>query len=196
MMKWITGILVLISLNALAAEWTGSADVKFDGDSTLHKFDGKATIKDIALTINPSNDGNDRELSASATLKIIDMDTDNKGRDKKMRKMFNVVKFPEITGTMDKEALSKIIPKEGETGVLPFKLTISGETNAVNGEVTAWEEKPDSLAFTVKLPVSLKAFKLKAPRALGFIKVADTVNVTFTITAKPKAGVAEENKEQ
>jgi polyisoprenoid-binding protein YceI len=156
------------------------ADISFEGHSTLHDFEGHA--QSLTFDLVPAADGTRK---ATVTLPVASLDTGNSSRDKRMRSMLDGVHFPQIVATFDVDPAG--VRPEGETpGKLPFLLRIRDIEHPVTAVVSDWSETKDHAEFDATFLVSLDAYKLKAPRALLFIKVGDTVDVRVHVALERK----------
>jgi len=165
---------------AIAQLVQGQADISFAGHSTLHDFDGHAPS--LSFELAPAAEGG---WTATVTLPVVSLSTENDSRDEKMRAMLDAEHFPQIAASFDVDPAG--VRPEGETpGKLPFRLRIRDVEQPVTAAVTGWTESEARASFDASFPVSLGAFHLKAPRALVFIKVGDTVDVRVHVTLARK----------
>jgi len=175
-MKALAAILAL-AFAAHAETWTGTADVKFKGYSTLHDFTGTVSAP---LKTTVSGEKGARTVSATSDVEVKRMSTRDDARDKNMMLMFNAAKFALLKVSVagaDERALRK--------GAMPVTLTIAGTSGKVAAAVANILESADSVSFDLAFPVSLAAFKLTPPSTLaGLIKVKDNVDVTARVTLK------------
>jgi hypothetical protein len=175
---------------ALYAEsWTGTADVKFKGYSTLHDFEG--TVNQVPLSVTVTQGKGERIVSATSDVDVTRMSTRNADRDKGMWKMFDAAKQKLINVQVSKAAESALRPRREQgrevPGGMQVVLTILGTRGTVSGAVTNLSEADDKVSFDLALPVSLKAFALNPPSTmLGIVSVRDTVDVNAHITLKRK----------
>jgi hypothetical protein len=162
-------------LSAQAETWTGAADVKFKGYSTLHDFTGTVSAP---LKVSVSGEKGARTVSATSDVEVKRMSTKDDARDKNMMLMFNAAKFALLkvnVANTDESALKK--------GTMPVALTIAGRGGKVAAAVTNISESASAVSFDLAFPVSLTAFKLDPPKAIGgLVKVKDTVDVTAHVT--------------
>lgn len=152
--------------------------VRFDGTSTLHDFTGFATSKVERVEWIPNGQG------GSLTAESIEFDvekltTDHKKRDKKMMKMFKPSDFPLITGQLKNWDV-------GGGSEAPSVLLLKIQDSELEIPVILSEVIVDEtgIHFTSNFSLSLKAFGLKRPSALGFIRVGDEVNVEIETTLR------------
>jgi YceI-like domain len=181
---------LLVAPLALRAEvWTGSADVRFKGYSTLHNFEG--TVSDVPLRVSVSGSKGARVVSATSNVEVTRMSTKEADRDKGMWKMFDAAKNKFINVQVNNAAESALRPtrKQGREvpGSMQIVLTLAGTKGTVAGTVTALKEADDQVSFDLAFSVSLKAFALKPPAAaFGLVSVSDNVDVTAHITLRRK----------
>jgi hypothetical protein len=181
-------IVIFIAAFARADEtWTGTADVKFHGYSTLHDFDG--TVNKVPLKVTVSPGANGRTVSATSSAEVKDMSTANDKRDAGMWEMFQQAKYRFIKIEVPETPERTLKPGGGKSGSMPITLTIAGKRGNVTGTVTNVAEAATQCSFDLAFPVSLKAFSLEPPKAVGgLVKVKDTVDVKVRVALK-KAGV-------
>jgi hypothetical protein len=180
-------VLIFIIACARADEtWTGTADVKFHGFSTLHDFDG--TVNKVPLKVTVSTGANGRMVSATSSAEVQDMSTANDKRDASMREMFQQAKYRFIKIEVPETSERTLKPGGGKSGAMPITLTIAGKQGKVSGTVTNVVEAATRCSFDLAFPVSLKAFSLEPPKAVGgLVKVKDTVDVKVRVALR-KAG--------
>jgi hypothetical protein len=163
--------------------WAGSSDVKFKGYSTLHDFEG--TLKAVPLKVRVASGKNGRVVSATSAVKVKQMSTDNAKRDAGMMTMFHEPEHHLIDLEVNGADERTLRPHDGRPGSMPVTLTIAGHRGTANGTVTNLAEKGDAVSFDLAFPVSLAAFKLEPPSAVGgLVKVKDTVDVTAHVTLR------------
>lgn len=177
--------LLAFTLGRVSADeiWTGYADVKFRGYSTLHDFDG--TVKQVPLKVTVESGPKGRVLSAASNVEVKEMSTAHKERDGKMMQMFQQAKFRFIKVEVTDADERTLRPPDGGPGTMPVKLTIAGKSGTVKAAVTNVVEAPTQGSFDLTFPVSLKAFALEPPKVLaGLVKVKDTVDVTARVVLR------------
>lgn len=184
------GILILISLllsaYCSAEELPGFASVHFSGTSTLHDFEGQVSAE--PFTIHWKENGETSIVSATATVQVAEMDTDNKKRDRKMLRMFDQENFPLVRVILPPTPILK--EAETETTLL---VTIRSVEEPVNATISEWNESSEGLSCTLKFTISLDTFGLEAPSVMGLINVADTVHVECYITSQSTANESPKN---
>jgi polyisoprenoid-binding protein YceI len=172
-------------LVAQTQEIAGRCAVRFFGTSTLHDFEGSAPCALLAID---APDANGR-YAARAEVAVAQMETGISARDRKMREMFEAKKFPRIVasfGAIDAAAL-----RAKGANALPFQLTVHGVTRSVTPVVSGFSEVPGKSArFTATFELSLAAFGMEAPVAMGFVRVGDGVRVAVDVELAPKNGGA------
>lgn len=166
--------------------WTGVADVKFRGYSTLHDFEG--TVKGVPLQVAVTSGANGRVVSATSNVEVKDMTTANEKRDSNMWAMFQQAKFRFLKIQVTDAEERTLHPGGGKAGLMPVVLTIAGQRGTVNAAVTNIVEAPARVSFDLAFRVSLKAFSLDPPKSLGgLVQVKDTVDVTVHVVLKKDA---------
>lgn len=172
--------LALAPLLHAQESWSGVSDVTFKGYSTLHQFAG--TVKGVPLKAVVSQGKNGRVVSATSDVKVRQMNTQNEKRDANMMTMFNEAEHHLIKVEVAGAEENSLRPQRGKPGTMPVTLTIAGRRGTVNGAVTNVSELPDSVAFDLGFPVSLAAFNLDPPKAIGgLMKVKDTIEVSVRV---------------
>ena len=147
------------------------SDVGFDGTSTLHDFHGAGKLTPQLVEWEPLVEGG--VLTAhKITLKVSDLTTDHKKRDRNMMKMFDPESYPQIQADISGWAL----PGSGSEEKL-LTLHIHGTEVTVPVLLSDYEEKEGVIHFTCSFTVSLKEADLKRPSVLGLIRVGDEVKV-------------------
>ena len=163
--------------------WTGTSDVKFKGFSTLHDFDGTVSGVPLRVTVAPGQNG--RIVSATSNVDVKKMNTANEKRDNAMWTMFQQTKFRFLKVEVSDVSERTLKPQGGKPGSMPITLTIAGKQGSVVAAVTNVVESPTQGSFDLAFPVSLKAFSLEPPKAVGgLVKVADTVKVNVHVVLK------------
>lgn len=175
---------LVFAVRATADEvWTGAADVKFHATSTLHDFDGTIAKVPLRVTVKPGSNG--RVVSATSDVEVTKMNTAEARRDKAMWEMFQQAKYRFIKIEVNDASEQTLKPTATKAGSMPVTLNIAGKRGTVNGTVTNVVESPTQGSFDLEFPVSLKAFSLEPPKAVGgLIKVGDTVQVSARVTLK------------
>lgn len=167
--------------------WSGSADVKFKGYSTLHNFEG--TVNGVPLKVTVNGEKGSRVVDATSSVAVKEMSTANKDRDRGMWTMFNEPQFKFIKIDVSNAEEKALKPKSGAPGSMPITLSIAGNRGIVTGAVTRVSETPSDVSFDLAFPVSLKRFKLDPPKAVaGLVSVRDTVDVTARVALKKSKG--------
>lgn len=180
MVGFVFGVLFLGQQNVLAETIykvsSNASRISFVGDSTLHKFHGY--VSPIEGTLRVSGTSSDIEMAGAFRVKVADMSTDNRSRDKSMYAMFQNGRFPEIVFQINDVTMDSVAT--GSQGQINGVLKIRDKEQPFT-VVTAVEYFKDQLALKGAFTVSLSDFDLKPPSVLGIIKVADPVDVDFEI---------------
>lgn len=151
-----------------------ASSIRFSGKSTLHDFHGKAGTVSGRLTFPQGS----LVAAGEAAVPILSLGTGNRTMDKNMYAMFEAKTFPEISFKISSVDLSGAREGGNIQVVARGVLTMHGVSREVSVPVKV---RLDQGRYVCEgdFPVSLKDFKLKAPRML-FIKVADQVWVHFS----------------
>ncbi len=201
---WIISIAAVLSLAvyAEAATLDGECTIHFFGKSTLHDFEGQVTCQPFVLQTEAAESGRQVIRQQVVTVLVSEMGTDNDGRDKKMRAMFDSTNFPEIKGhfaDLEPEViLEQLKATENGQGSLEFDLQIRKITQHIKAKTSLLTIGPEQIVFTMEFPLSLASFKLKPPSVMGIIRVANDVQVEVQITLHrlPPAKVSTAEKEK
>ena len=167
----VTALLLLASA-AQAREFDGSAEITFKGTSTLHDFEGSVQAAPFQATFSEDKKAEELRVSASTSVAILEMDTQNKKRDKKMFKMFKSKTYPLITGSME----NALIPMTG-SGEATLLLKIHGVEKEIPVTLSDFTHDDQTAQCKMSFSISLKAFGLTPPSVMGLIRVGDNVQV-------------------
>lgn len=152
--------------------------VHFSGTSTLHDFSGLATSKVARVKWTPAEQS--IFLSAEAIeFNVASMTTHHKKRDKNMMKMFQPAEYPLITGSLKNWELGN--SQKNEAVLL---LKIQKKMLEIPVTLSAVTQDKEGLHFSSEFTISLKAFGLKRPSALGVIRVGDEVRLKVDTTVR------------
>lgn len=174
-----------------ADNYTGTCNVVFEGDSTLHAFTGDIT--NIALVVLcETNSAGIVVINTRMEIAPKQLSTHHAKRDKNMYAMFQPDKFPKLLAVVTNAPLAaaKLTPTEaaGTNGLLPVQLTFCGITKEVAARTTNPKAHADGWEFDLQTDVSLKAFKLEPPSVMfGAISVADKVVIKAHVQVKKDA---------
>lgn len=173
-------LFLLFSATLLHAEtWSGTAQITFDGTSTLHAWGGKVAAEPFKADVTMSGDKPQR-VKAEVTVKASNMDTAEPKRDENMRKAMQVDVHPLIVGKIDAK-FSEIAAASTPTK-LPMKLILLGKPQDVTGTISNWKLNGKKASFDLDFPVSMKASGISVPAVLLFIRVGDGVKVHASVT--------------
>ncbi|MFM7603971.1 MAG: YceI family protein [Prosthecobacter sp.] len=182
-MKCIPLFLLLMASLCPAETWSGKADLRFEGTSTLHGWGGKVTTQPFKADVTFNGDKPLRVVS-NVTVKAAEMDTQEPKRDENMRKAMKVANHPLIIGNID--AKFSEISDASTPSRLPLTLNLLGMPQHTTGEISNWQLKNGQASFDIEFPVSMRASGISVPAVLFFIRVGDAVIVRGHVTlAKP-----------
>lgn len=162
-----------------ADQYTGTCNVVFEGDSTLHAFNGKIT--NVALVVFcDTNVTGAAMLNTRIEIAPKQLTTHHEKRDANMYKMFQPDRFEKLLVVVTNAPLAtaRLVPTNtpATTGSLPIQLTFCGITKAATATTSNPKPSPNGWEFDLQTDVSLKAFQLKPSSALlGMISVDDKV---------------------
>ncbi|MBD3241784.1 MAG: hypothetical protein GF331_14435, partial [Chitinivibrionales bacterium] len=150
----------IASLPAAAEEtftFVSTVDISFLAHATLHKVNGDVKPQQFKITAKPDPDAGDTLLSGKLEIPVSDMDTDNEGRDKNMREMFEAEKYPNLVVTMENQSLKRLRPDGGE-GKLEVDLRIRETTATIPIRIVDWRQTDTTIDFTADYDVSLDRY--------------------------------------
>lgn len=178
--------------SAIAADFSGSCGIRFDGISTLHDFSGTARCQPFKATLASGPEGKSVVTEVEIAVIAGEMDTKDEKRDKEMRKMFEVEKYPRIQARLTDVEPDRIRREIGKDpngkGAVELTLKIRNVERRVRAVIGNLRETRELVTFDAQFPVSLREFGLKPPSVLfGMISVRDTITVTaaFSLEAVP-----------
>lgn len=179
----LTGVIGLLVLSFIANAQTdshsatrslsASAEIRFQGMSTLHDFEGHVSSQPFVLVLTSNT------WSAKADVVAEQMTTAHDRRDRNLWKMLAASIFPRLSG----EVQPSPIPSPGGTNVM-LLLRIRDEQHSLPVQITGWRESSEAIQFHAAWDVSLKHFGLKPPSVIGVIRVGDRVHLDAQITAR------------
>jgi hypothetical protein len=179
-MKILFCLSLLLSILPLHAEtWSGTAQITFDGTSTLHAWGGKVGAEAFKADVTMSG-GQPQRVKAEVTVKAANMDTAEPKRDANMLKAMKVDTHPLIVGKIDAK-FSEIAAASTPTK-LPIELNLLGKPQNVTGTISNWKLNGRKASFDLDFPVSMKASGISVPTVLLFIRVGDGVQVHASVT--------------
>ena len=179
-MKILLCLSLLLSISPLHAEtWSGTAQITFDGTSTLHDWGGKVAAEAFKADVTMSG-GLPQRVKAEVTVKAANMDTAEPKRDANMLKAMKVDAHPLIVGKIDAK-FSEIAAASTPT-MLPIELNLLGKPQNVTGTISNWKLNGRKASFDLDFPVSMKASGISVPTVLLFIRVGDGVQVHASVT--------------
>lgn len=179
-MKTLFCLSLLLSISSLHAEtWSGTAQITFDGTSTLHDWGGKVPTEPFKADVTMDG-GKPQRVKAEVTVKTANMDTAEPKRDENMRKAMKADAHPFIVGKIDAK-FSDIAAASTPTK-LPIELNLLGKPQKLTGTISNWKLTGKKATFDLDFPVSLKASGISVPTVLLFIKVGDGIKVHASVT--------------
>lgn len=173
-------LILFLSATLLHAEtWSGTAQITFDGTSTLHAWGGKVAAEAFQADVTMTG-GQPQRVKAEVTVKAANMDTAEPKRDANMLKAMQVNSHPLIVGKID--AKFSEIAAAGKPTKLPIELDLLGKSQNVTGTISNWKLNGRKASFDLDFPVSMKASGISVPAVLIFIRVGDGVQVHASVT--------------
>ena len=158
------------------------SEVAFDAHATLHNFTGRSrpvdgTVEGIPTALEASGSG-------FVTVKAASLTTGNDLRDRNMRAMLAVDRYPEIRFILDQAKIDGP-PKDDHTVTLLIsgQLRVRDVTRSLRLPVTI-SVQPDRLIVTGRFPLTFTEVGLTPPSFL-FVKVADHLQIRFRLVARP-----------
>ncbi len=152
----------------------------FDGRSTLHGFTGRTRAVEGEFVFRPESP--DDAPYAVVTARAATLDTGKKRRDRDMRRHLAVEKHPLIRFELTAFELEA---RDGKaySGTAHGRLTIRGVTRDVDVPIKLFLEG-EELTVEGRASLRLSDYEVPIPRVLGFIKVADAVQIWFRLRAR------------
>ena len=171
-------LIVLLGLaTAAPAEiWTGTAEITFEGTSTLHDFSGQAPVAPFPVSV--VQEGNFATLGATVAVAVAQMDTRDAKRDENLRRMFAAERYPLVVGTVPPIQIDLASPPAS----IPIQIAIRDRTRTIPAALSNWQPADGRYRFELTLNLSLQDFGLKPPVLLGLIRVGDAVVVRARAT--------------
>lgn len=170
---------------ALAADYQGNCSIVFQGSSTLHDFEGKASCQPFIISENAGV-----MTVPELRVAVSEMDTDNSRRDKKMREMFNSETYPLIVGSTGPVVLGAIRTALDEsidsTSEIVFQLKIRDIEKPVTAVLKNVMDTGSAIVADLSFSLFLPDYQLKPPSVLGLIRVGKTVDVTASFSLDPQ----------
>ena len=174
-------LLTLIAPTLSADAWKGEAKAEFFGTSTLHDWSGHVPLKPFKAEVTLT-DGHPSRIQAQLEAGVVEMDTENEGRDEKMHKAMRAEEHPLIIGNADWR-IPRDLVHEGP-GKVPIALTLLGGKRTVEATVTGWKRTEAGLEFDCEFSLSLKENGIEIPSFLLFIKVGDEIRVKTRVSMR------------
>ena len=158
--------------------------IAFHARSTGHSFSGVTNHLEGTITFVPARI--EEAFRTEIEIDAASLDTDNKARNKKMRKKYlETEKFPKISFVGDHfKVLDKGISQGVIRGIVSGGVTVHGVTRWIDLEVFGKIEG-DAIKVRGEVPLKITSFGIPLPK-MFFIKVKDDIRVDFEITAKGK----------
>ncbi|MCF7853842.1 MAG: YceI family protein [Candidatus Pacebacteria bacterium] len=183
MMKFVLILTLLFVMLPVgyAVEVRGWCDGAFYGTSTLHDFSGTVRSRPFTASFAEKQYGIEDLEGVPMRVRVRDMDTGNRRMNENMYKMFEVKKYPVITGTVA-ESRARETASSGDTPRrVTFAITIQDRTKHIDAAIKDVRRRGGRVETDVEFNVSLNAFGLKPPTFFGIFRVHDKVRVTMTI---------------
>ncbi len=151
-------------------------EILFDGKSTLHAFHG--FTHEATASTGVDVEALEVEVPFLIQVPVSSLDTQNKKRDKAMRRMFQAEAYPHIIFKV--ETIKVKEKKEFETLVCE----VTGKLNIRSIEqpiqfLTGIKLKGNQIHAQGSFKINIKDFKLKPPSVLGVIRVSKEIVVHF-----------------
>jgi len=167
-----TVVALFLLASAQAGEFSGAAEVMFKGTSTLHEFEGSVKTAPFQATFSEDKKTEQLRVSASTTVVILELDTQNKKRDKKMFKMFETKQYALISGSVE----NVLVPTSGSSEV-SLRLKIHGVEKEITATLSDFKRDGKTAQCKMTFTVVLTEFGLKPPSVMGLIRVGDNVQI-------------------
>ncbi|RME56862.1 MAG: YceI family protein [Deltaproteobacteria bacterium] len=156
--------------------------VAFHAKSTGHSFTGVTNRIRGEITFVPARI--EETFKTEVHIDAASLDTDNKGRNKNMRKKYlETEKYPEISFVSDKfTVIEKGITQGIIRGKASGKLTIHGMSREIDLDVFG-KIDGDTIQVRGETPLRITDFGIPLPKML-FIKVKDDIRVEFEVEGR------------
>jgi hypothetical protein len=184
-------LLTLVS-SAGAGDLKGNCELRILGTSTLHDFAGTVRCQPFPVRLVGGADGRMVIPGVEISVRVEEMDTQNKNRDKQMREMFQSEKFPRIQAVLsdiDPDKIRQEMRKDPNgKGTLEFTLKIRDVERRIRAVIGNLRENSGRVSFDAEFPVSLKEYDLTPPTVFfGIVRVGDkvAVNAAFLLEDVP-----------
>jgi len=160
---------------------SAASSVKVLGDSTLHKWDAKATVLTITAEVAGGKSGSLLEQVKAGALTKMDLQiavtglksNEGKSMDKNMHKAMEADKFADITFSLKSYTMA------GETVTAKGALTIHGTTKDVE-LVGLLAAKGEGIQVTGKFDSLMSEWGVKPPvMMMGTVRVADKISIVY-----------------
>ena len=192
-------LVLSIAATAVASAWAGpvklapTSSITIEGDSTLHRYQLRATRIDAAFEVDPQEPSSLSEAlrkgavrSAEVTVAVGAFTSGESRLDENMRKALHASKTPFIKFRLTSYDIAPPGKAAGATAegfelVLHGVLTVAGGDKQVAVPAHA-STSPSGLAVTGVLPLRMTDFKVDPPvLMLGTIRCKDEVSVRFEL---------------
>jgi polyisoprenoid-binding protein YceI len=181
-MRLAAAVLLLAGAPALAGEIRGGCEFRFLATSTLHDFAGTGRCLPFSAPLVRDAEGGERISLVEIEVPVAEMTTGVGARDRKMREMFEVGRYPVIRASardVDVDALLRVMEGDAEANApLEITLAIRGVERTAAATVSRLKSEGNRVTFDIAFPVSLEGFGLRAPSFLGIVRVGDQVAVS------------------
>jgi hypothetical protein len=184
-------LLTLVS-SASAGDLKGNCELRILGTSTLHDFAGTVRCQPFPVRLVGGADGRMVIPGVEISVRVEEMDTQNKNRDKQMREMFQSERFPRIQAGLsdiDPDKIRQEMRKDPNgKGTLEFTLKIRDVERRIRAVIGNLRENSGRVTFDAEFPVSLKEYNLTPPTVFfGIVRVGDkvAVNAAFQLEDVP-----------
>jgi len=172
--------LLLVSNAAAAVETyavkAATSELHFEVDSTLHNIHGKAEAFSGRVTFD--KESGRVILPMRLDIPVTGLDTGNAKRDKAMRKMFEVERYPTIQWSAREVSCSASAVANVLQCQVEGTLKIRDIQRATDFSVRLTSHG-DSLVAEGRWQLERDDFELKTPSVLGIIRVAQPVSIRF-----------------
>jgi polyisoprenoid-binding protein YceI len=156
----------------------GGESLTFEGRSTLHHFSGRTRDLSGAITYDP--DAHRLEGTAEIRVPIAGFTTGNRARDRAMRAMFEVGRYPDIRVVV--RSIQRMDAPLDALGRARYRMSaeVRIRETVQTLEFDAWAlESAGSLEVSGELPVTTTQFGLSPPSVFGIIRVDEHILVRF-----------------
>lgn len=166
-----------MSLLAQEQSYYGTCKVEFFAKTSLQTVHGQVDAKPFAVDFKKTFAAGREMANWKMKLAVQKIETQNPLRNKRVHQIFDYDVFPWIQGEFQNVDVGPFEFRDQRERPMNFLLTIRDKTRDVIATFSHHRETDSVLSFDLDFIVSLKRFRLKSPKHLGFFKADDKIRV-------------------